>query len=55
MSRAIIPENLWHGLTLKVIDGSSVQLMDTEANQEAYPQPGSRKPGCGWGRLRACG
>ena len=35
----------WHGLTLKAIDGSSVQLMDTEANQKAYPQPSSQKQG----------
>ena len=38
----------WHGLTLKAIDGSSVQLMDTEANQKAYPQPSSQKQGCGF-------
>jgi len=26
-------------MTLKAMDGSSAQLMDTPANQEAYPQP----------------
>ena len=30
-----------------VVDGTSVQLPDTEANQAEYPQPGSQKVGCG--------
>lgn len=38
----------WRGLTLKAIDGSSMQLSDTAANQEAYPQPSTQKPGCGF-------
>lgn len=38
----------WHGLTLKAIDGSSAQLMDTPANQQAYPQPSGPKQGCGF-------
>jgi hypothetical protein len=38
----------WHGMTLKAIDGSSAQLMDTPANQQAYPQPSGPKQGCGF-------
>lgn len=41
-------EDLWHGLRLKAVDGSSVQLMDTPANQATFPQPSSQKPGCGF-------
>jgi len=41
-------EDLWHGFTLKAIDGSSVKLMDTSGNQEAYPQPSTQKKGCGF-------
>ncbi len=41
-------EDLWRGFQLKAIDGSSLKLMDTEANQKAYPQPSSQKPGCGF-------
>jgi hypothetical protein len=41
-------EDRWNGLTLKAIDGSSVQLLDTEANQRAYPQPSAQSPGCGF-------
>lgn len=38
----------WRGFTLKAMDGSSVQLMDTEQNQLLYPQPSVQKPGCGF-------
>lgn len=38
----------WRGFTLKAMDGSSVQLMDTEKNQLLYPQPSGQKPGCGF-------
>jgi hypothetical protein len=36
------------GRPVKVVDGSSVQLPDTAANQKAYPQPSGQKPGCGF-------
>lgn len=41
-------DDRWHGMTLKAVDGSSVQLMDTPDNQRAYPQPSGQKPGCGF-------
>jgi hypothetical protein len=37
----------WHGRAVKLVDGSGVSMPDTEANQQAYPQPGSQKPGLG--------
>jgi len=37
----------WHGRAVKSVDGSGVSRPDTEANQQAYPQPGSQKPGLG--------
>lgn len=48
LRQRIRTEDKWNGLTLKAIDGSSVQLMDTEANQEAYPQSSRQQPGCGF-------
>ena len=48
LRRAMTEVDYWHGFEVKAIDGSSVQLMDTEANQEAYPQPAGQKPGCGF-------
>ena len=38
----------WHGLRVKVIDGTSTSAPDTAENQRAYPQPGGQAPGCGF-------
>lgn len=40
--------DLWQGMALKAIDGSSVQLMDTPENQACFPQSSGQKPGCGF-------
>lgn len=40
--------DLWYGFRLKAIDGSSTQLLDTEKNQEKYPQPSGQQEGCGF-------
>jgi hypothetical protein len=40
--------HLWYGFRLKAIDGTSVKLLDSDANQEAYPQPSNQAPGCGY-------
>jgi hypothetical protein len=42
------PAELWFGRRVKVVDGSSSSMPDTPANQQAYPQPTSQKPGCGF-------
>jgi hypothetical protein len=36
------------GRPVKVVDGSSTQLADTDENQAVYPQPSTQKPGCGF-------
>ena len=41
-------EHLWCGRHVKVVDGSTVSMPDTPENQEAYPQPTSQTPGCGF-------
>ena len=38
----------WHGRAVKIVDGSGVSMPDTEAHQQAYPQPGSQAPGLGF-------
>src|SRR5690625_2607956 len=43
------------GRRVLVVDGSSVQLADTPANQLDYPQPSIQKPGCGWPVMQAVG
>lgn len=40
------------GRPVKVVDGSTVQMPDTPANQEVYPQPSTQKPGCGFPVMR---
>jgi hypothetical protein len=42
------PEQLWNGRQVKLLDGSSVVMADTEANQNEYPQHQNQKPGCGF-------
>lgn len=44
----IRPEDTYKGHVIKSIDGSSIALDDTPANQNEYPQPSSQKPGCGF-------
>ena len=46
---------LWHGLRVKVIDGTSTSAPDTAKNQRAYPQPGGQKPGCGFPLIKLVG
>jgi len=45
----------WRGFALKVVDGTTVSLPDTPANQRAYPQLSSQKPGCGFPLLKLVG
>ena len=46
---------LWHDLCPKVIDATTLTLPDTLKNQQAYPQPSSQKPGCGFPLLKLLG
>ncbi len=43
------------GRPVKVVDGSSVQLPDTAANQKEYPQPSGQKRGCGFPVMKLAG
>ena len=42
----------WHGRRVLLVDGSTLSMPDTPANQEAYPQPRSQQPGVGFPLLR---
>ena len=48
LEQEVTTKHLWCDRSVKVIDGSSYQMPDTVENQEAYPQPSSQKPGCGF-------
>lgn len=41
-------EHLWCDRHVQVIDCSTVSMPDTEQNQQAYPQSGKQKKGCGF-------
>jgi hypothetical protein len=43
---------LWHDRHVKVVDGSTVSMPDTPANQQAYPQSKTQKVGAGFPILR---
>jgi hypothetical protein len=38
----------WRGRPVRLVDGTTVVMPDTPANQAAYPQPRSQKPGLGF-------
>jgi hypothetical protein len=42
----------WRGRDVKVVDGTTLSMPDTPANQKAYPQPASQRPGLGFPVLR---
>lgn len=43
---------LLRGRAVKVVDGTTVSMPDTPANQHAYPQPAPQKPGLGFPMAR---
>ena len=46
------PQDRWHGKRVRAVDGTGISMPDTPENQEAYPQPSSQAPGCGFPVLR---
>lgn len=48
------PAWLWKGRHVKLGDGFTFTMPDTSANQAAYPQPHTQKPGLGQPIARAC-
>lgn len=44
----ILPEWKWRGRDPKLMDGSTLSMPDTQANQEKFPQPKSQKKGVGF-------
>jgi putative transposase len=42
----------WHGKRVVLVDGSTLSMPDTPANQQAYPQSRSQRPGVGFPIVR---
>ena len=55
MSRSAPRKWRWQGRPVRLVDGTSVALPDTQRNQSVYPQPGSQKPGLGFPLCRLVG
>jgi hypothetical protein len=45
-------EQLWQGRHVKLVDGSTLSMPDTEANQAVYPQQPQQEPGLGFPIMR---
>ena len=45
----------WRGRRVRLVDGTTVAMPDTPANQAVYPQPRSQKPGLGFPLCRMVG
>lgn len=45
----------WRGRRVRLVDGTTLRLADTPANQVDYPQPRSQKVGLGYPRCRVVG
>ena len=52
LHRRALPSWLWQGRPTKIIDGTTVTMADTPANQAAYPQPDGQQPGLGFPMAR---
>ncbi len=46
---------LWYGRRVRLVDGTTVTLPDTSANQRSYPQQSGQKPGLGYPICRIVG
>jgi Transposase DDE domain. len=51
----IATKDLWCGRHVRIVDASTLTAPDTPANQRAFPQQSSQKPGCGFPILRLIG
>ena len=45
----------WRGRAVRLVDGATVMLPDTEANQAEYPQPPTQQAGLGFPQMRVVG
>ena len=49
---AHLPQRLWFGRPVKLVDGSGLSMPDTPFLQKQYPQPKGAKPGCSFPVMR---
>jgi hypothetical protein len=55
LERQVPNAQLWLGRRVKIVDGTTLSMPDTAANQSQWPQSSSQKPGCGFPLLKVVG
>ena len=55
INSSMMKKDLWFGKVVYSVDGSSLQLMDTEKNQKVFPQPKTQKKNCGFPVMKVMG
>lgn len=56
LERHVHSKETWlKGRDVKIIDGTTLSMPDTPANQKEWPQPGSQKPGLGFPLMKVVG
>jgi len=48
LSQKALPQWLWRGRTVKLVDGTGLSMPDTQENQARYPQPSTQAKGVGF-------
>ena len=48
LSEKALPQWLWRGRSVKLVDGTGISMPDTEENQAVYPQPSTQAAGVGF-------
>lgn len=54
LERSAPADWLWHGWHAKLVDGFTFTMLDTPANQQAFPHPRTQRAGVGLPIARAC-
>jgi hypothetical protein len=55
LERQVTNAQLWLGRRVKIVDGTTLSMPDSAANQSQWPQSSSQKPGCGFPLLKVVG
>ena len=56
LEKNVLSEERWlQERPVKIVDGTTLSMPDTPANQERWPQPSGQKPGCGFPQLKLVG
>jgi hypothetical protein len=55
LARRVPGAQLWLGRRVKIVDGTTLSMPDTPANQQSWPQPSSQKEGLGFPCMKLAG